>query len=338
MFCKASRAASSIAVVLLTTAAACARTASPSVDAIIAPFLGPGLGGLAVAVVRDGSVLVRKGFGPADMAKGASVATDTVFDLASLSKQFTGMAILLLAQRGRISMQDDIRQYVPEVPVFDRARPIRVDDLSRHRSGLRDFGEGAVRTESDAFAWIQAQTSLEFPTGSRWQYRNVNYFLLGRIVERVSQRSLRSVLEAEVFAPAGMTTAQVRDAPDRTIRNRAVGYCFGRPCGDEGPTGAGGVYASLDDLIAWDKALSRGTLIPSAVLAAQLEGGYALGWGVGEHDGHRIMWHDGDAVGTSAYIARYLDVPLTIIVLSNQTRQPVETIERRLAGAFLPAR
>src|SRR6516225_513900 len=101
-----------------------------AIDSIVAPFLGPQLGGVAVAVVRDGRVVLKKGFGPADLKAGIPITSETVFDLASLSKQFTGIAVLMLVQRGKLSMDDDVRKYVPEVPVFDSNRPLRINDLS----------------------------------------------------------------------------------------------------------------------------------------------------------------------------------------------------------------
>ena len=323
-----------LAVALVT---GCKAEKNASVDSIVSPFLGPGLGGVAVAVVRNGNVIAKKGFGWADIERKVPIASATVFDLASLAKQFTGIAVLLLAQRGGLSMDDDVRKHVPEVPVFDAARPIRLDDLSRHMSGLPEFRRGqGIPTQSDVLAWLAGQTVLEVPTGTRWAYRNLNYFLLARVVERVSGKTLRAFLEEQVFAPAGMTNAQILDRPTGAIRNRATGYCFGKPCSfDDGLTGPGGVFASLDDMIAWDRALANGTIVRRDVLLEALKRGYAFGWGVATHDGHRMMWHDGDSIGASTYVARYLDTPLTIVVLSNQTRLEVEKLERKLAGRFL---
>ena len=323
----------------MTLVAGCKAETRISVDSIVSPFLGPGLGGVAVAVVRNGTVVAKQGFGPADIEKKIPVTAETVFDLASLGKQFTGIAVLLLAQRGELSMDDDVRLYVPEVPVFDPARPIRLDDLSRHTSGLPEFRRGqAPPTESDVLAWMATQTALEFPTGTEWAYRNLNYFLLARVVERVSGETLQAFLEDEVFRPAGMTNAQVLDRPAGAIRNRATGYCLGKPCrADDGLTGPGGVFASLEDMIAWDRALADGTIVPLDALVEALKRGYAFGWGVATRDHHPVMWHDGDSIGASTYMVRYLDTRLTIVVLSNQTRQAVEKLEQRLAGRFLEA-
>jgi CubicO group peptidase (beta-lactamase class C family) len=308
-----------------------------AIDSIVAPFLGPQLGGVAVAVVRDGRVVLKKGFGPADLKAGIPITSETVFDLASLSKQFTGIAVLMLVQRGKLSMDDDVRKYVPEVPVFDSNRPLRINDLSHHMSGLPEFPRGSeTPSEADVLSWLTKQKELRFQTGSRWEYCNLNYFILARVVERASGKGLRAFLEEEVFSPAGMKDAQVLDEPNKSIRNRATGYCFGKPCrSDDGLTGPGGVFASLDDMIAWDKALARGTLVSLDTLVEALKPGYALGWGLAMDHGHKMMWHDGDSIGASTYIARYLDTPLTIIVLSNQTRQEVATLERKLAAHFM---
>jgi CubicO group peptidase (beta-lactamase class C family) len=322
---------------ILLLASGCTRSSAPSVDSIVQPFLGPDLGGVAVAVIRDGSVLVRAGFGPADRERGVPVTPETVFDLASLSKQFTGAALLLLAQRGQLAMADDVHKYVPEVPVFDAAHPLRLVDLSRHRSGLSEFPRGdSIPTEAEILAWLSQQTTLKFPTDTRWDYVNLNYFVLARVVERVSGMPLSAFLSKEVFAPAGMKTAQVLDRPDGEIAGRATGYCFGKPCrGDDGLTGPGGVFASLDDMIAWDQALTHGTPLDLRAIVAAAEPGYGLGWRVVVHDGHRAIEHDGDAVGTRTYYVHYLDRPLTMIVLSNQTRFEVETLEQQLATRFM---
>jgi len=321
-------------VVLL--ACACTNSGARSIDSLVAPFLGPDDGGVAIAVIRDGDVVVRRGFGPADRERNVPITRATVFDLASLSKQFTGAALLLLAQRGQLSMDDDVRKYVPEVPVFDAARPIRLVDLSRHRSGLAEYPRGdSVPTEADIFAWLERQTTLKFPTDTRWDYVNLNYFVLARVVERVSGMTLGRFLAENVFAPAGMKTAQVLDRLDADIARRAVGYCFGKPCrADDGLTGPGGVFASLDDMIAWDQSLTRGTPIDLEAIIAAAEPGYALGWRVVTHDGHRAIEHDGDAIGTRTYLVHYLDRPLTVIILSNQTRFEVERLERLLAQRF----
>jgi CubicO group peptidase (beta-lactamase class C family) len=323
-------------VVLMLLELSCTSRNTATVDSIVSTFLCSICGGVAIGVVRDGRVVLKKGYGPANREQNTRVTSHTVFDLASVSKQFTGIALLLLVQRGKLSMEDDVRKYVPEVPIFDPRKPIKIGDLSNHRSGLPDASPDETPTEAATLAWLSRQTKLDFPPGSQWAYRNLNYFILGRVVERVSGERFRPFLEREVFLPTGMKDARVLDEPDGVIRNRATGYCFGKPCrSDDGVTGAGGVFASLDDMIAWDAALTHGTLVKLNVLVDAVRSrGYAVGWSMGVQDGHSVMWHDGDSIGASAYIARYLEPHLTVIVLSNQTRLDVEGLERKIARLF----
>ena len=330
-----------VALVAASMLAACERSSAPTIDVIVAPHLAPNQGGIAIAVILGGAPIVEQGFGPADFDRRTPVTPTTVFDLASLSKQFTGMAILILAERGALSLHDDARKYLPELPLFDATRPIRIADLSQHVSGLPEFPSGTViPTEADILDWLAALPELEFPTGARWEYRNLNDFLLARVVERASGMKLRAFLEQEIFMPAGMRDAQVLDAQDGAIRGRADGFCFGRACrADDGRTGPAGVFASLEDLIAWDRALAEGTVVPTSALMRVLAAsrGYALGWRFGARGGRRLMEHDGDSIGTRTYLVRYLDQPLTIIILSNQTRLDVEKLERALAAYALDA-
>lgn len=315
----------------------CGRTDKQPLNALVEPFLGPNQGGVAIAVVWNREVIVRQGFGPSNREAGVPITPDSVFDLASLSKQFTGMALLILEQRGKLSLEDDARKYLPEIPMFDSRRPIRIVDLSRNRSGLSEFPrEDRTPSENEILAWLSKQTALEFPTDTRWQYTNLNYFLLARIVERVSGRTFADFLAAEIFMPAGMKSAQVLDRADGGISNRVTGYCFGKPCrADDGLTGPGGVFASLNDMIQWDRALSADSLIRLDRISSAAGAGYDLGWRIIRRDGHIVMEHDGDAIGTRTYFVRYLDVPLSIVILSNQTRFEVEKLERALASRFI---
>ena len=317
---------------------ACESNINTSIEGMIAPFLGPNLGGVAVAVVRSGEVVLQQGFGPADREQDIPVTPDTVFDLASLSKQFTGMALLILERRGQLSMADDARKYIPELPLFDALRPIRIVDLSRHRSGLPEFPRtDRIPTEAEILAWLSERAELEFPTDTRWQYTNLNYFFLARIVERVSGRTFTDYLKQEIFAPAGMVSAQVLDRPDGEISNRSIGYCFGKPCrADDGLTGPSGVFASLNDMVQWDRALVAGMFVSFEQITNAVDGGYDLGWRMLRRGGHVVLEHDGDAIGTRTYFVRYLDVPVSIIILSNQTRLEVEKLEREIAARFIP--
>jgi CubicO group peptidase (beta-lactamase class C family) len=326
------------AAFLLVVQTGWASSSESAVDAMVAPFLCSPCGGIAVAIMRNGCVILKKGYGSADIERHSSIRAVTVFDLASLTKQFTGIAVLMLAERGRLSMHDDIRTHLPGVLAFDPHPTIQIINLSQHTSGLPEFPQDASgNTDAARLEWLSGVERLDFPPGSKWEYRNANYYLLARIVEQVSMKTFRSFLEEEVFARSGMRDAQILDKPDRVIRNRATGYCFGKPCRDDnGLTGPGGVFASLNDMIAWDAVLRSGKLVPlAAVLDATKPVGYGLGWRLVSHGGRRAMEHDGDAIGTRTSIVRYLDPQLTIIILSNQTRTDVDGLQARLAHHFL---
>ena len=321
---------------------------SETVDAWVRGNLLPSVPGLAVAVIRNGEVLHRAGYGFADVEAKRPVTPETVFDVASLAKQITGLAVLLLRERGQLAFEDDVRTYLPELPAHDAPRPIRIDDLSRHTSGLPAFivGDDApTPTEATTLEWLTKQTELEFEPGERFKYENLNYFLLARIVERVSKKPLSRFLKEDVFDPAGMKTAVLLTARDAEVPNRAVGYANGKPARwDDAISGPANVLASLDDMIAWDKALWSGRLVPDSTLLRALQPGqlpdgraltYALGWGMSEHLSRRIVWHDGDWIGASAYIVHYLDDGLTIVLLSNGTGVPLEAAARRIAEIYL---
>jgi CubicO group peptidase (beta-lactamase class C family) len=337
-------------LLLLVTGCRCdaAAAQSETVDAWVKANLVPVAPGIAVAVLRKGEVLHRAGYGLADVEAKTPVTPETVFDIASVAKQMTGMAVLLLRERGKLSLEDDVRTHLPELPAYETARPMRIDDLSRHTSGLPPFIQGddsPLATEASTLEWLGKQSQLEFEPGESFKYENLNYFLLARIVERVAKKPFGRFLGEEVFEPAGMKTAVLLTARDAVVPNRAVGYANGKPARwDDAISGPANVLASLDDMIAWDQAVWSGRLLPDGTMLRALEPGrltdgrpvgYALGWGVTEHLGKRVAWHDGDWIGASAYIAHYLDDGLTIVLLSNGTGVPLEAASRRLAEIYL---
>lgn len=324
-------------------AGACLGQPAGTIEARVAAIVSANVkhGGAAVAVIQRGKVVLAKGFGMADIAASRAITRRTVFDLASLGKQFTGMAVLRLAGRGSLSLDDDIRKHVPEVPVFDPKRPIRIRDLAGHTSGLPQLppGDGTRPTVASILGWLAKQNRLEYPTGEGWAYSNLGYILLAVAVERAGGRAFGAYLRDEVLKPAGMTHAVFLERPDQPIPERAQGYCLGgKPCRwDDCIPGSANVFASLDEMIAWDRALAQHRLVPEQtwrdVMPCSM--GYAFGWGVKRRRGRRVEWHDGDWIGASAYIARYGDDELCTIVLSNAARTPAEEMENAISDLFL---
>ena len=325
-------------------------------DALAARVLPEEPIGLAVAVVKDGAVVFKKGYGYADIASKRPVDGSTVFDLASLGKQFTGAAALVLAKKGKLALGEDARRRVPELPLFDAARLITLHDLSRHISGLPERSEGAVEKmkkglpptpKAEVLAWLSRQQALDFPTGTAWAYSNMGYFALAVAVERAAGEPFGRVLREELFRPAGMKSAMFLERPKDVVPNRATSYCYkGSPCRwDDSLPGGANVFASLDDLIAWDAALRRGAPVSEKDLLAELEAAkldsgrpaaYALGWGLARRNGRRVMWHDGDFIGASAYMARYVDDGVTVVLLANRGDLPLQKLGERLAELHLP--
>jgi CubicO group peptidase (beta-lactamase class C family) len=316
--------------------------------------------GVAVCVRGKDGLLFAKGYGLADLKQVAKIARDTTFELASVSKQFAGAALLLLVERGKVALEDDVRKYLPEIPAYDPKHPITLADLSRHTSGLPEyFGfddpkpEGRdYLTNADvvaAFAKQRAKFPLVSTPGEKYEYSNSGYVLIAAVVERVTGQSFGAFLKAEVFDPLGMKTAWANESPKVKTHPSAVGYTHG----DDGwsptwaaptaerheavlTTGDGGLWMSLDDLAAWDAGLRAGKPVKVATWGAALapwksgDGetvAYAAGWhaAYGDDGEVRAIWHDGSWSGFQNYIAHDFGKGLTVIVLSNR-------------GGFDPAR
>jgi CubicO group peptidase (beta-lactamase class C family) len=324
-----------------------------AVDALVEKAgIGPDAPGVGILCVTPKGVQVKKGYGLADLGTRAPIATSTTFELASVSKQIAGAAVLLLIQRGKARVEDDVRKHLPEIPVYDAERPITVDHLSRHTSGLPDYlsWEGAdpkkgYLTNADAvaeFARRKESSPLHFATGEKYEYSNSGYMLLGAIVEKVSGQSFGGFLAKEFFEPLGMKTAWVHESPKVPTARVAVGYTregdewkatWAAPTPEKHEkmftTGDGSVWGSLDDMAAWDKGFRSGTPVKvetmqAALVPGKTSGGdrvsYAMGWNL-EHDDDGAVasiYHSGVWGGFENYITHDLGRGITVVVLSNR--------------------
>ncbi|MDE2654286.1 MAG: serine hydrolase [Gemmatimonadota bacterium] len=262
------------------------------VDAIFADYASPSGPGCSLGVIRDGDLVLAAGYGSADLDHGIANGPETVFRIASVSKQVTAGAIALLAVRGELDLDAPVQRYIPEFP--DYPDPPTVRHLVHHTSGVREYltivSLAGYRDDDsygnpEALAAITRQRELVFPPGDRQQYSNSGYILLGEIVARVSGRSLRDFAEANFFGPLGMTQTHFHDDHNEIVPNRATGYAPMRPgstdpdraptdgagAGDPGGAfeisvttldvvGDGGVFTSVEDWVAWDRNLSEGTV------------------------------------------------------------------------------
>src|SRR5580698_5602573 len=206
------------------------KTAS-AVDEVFADLTKAGSPGCAVAVYRNGRVNYGKGYGLANIEEDVPITQQTVFDIGSTSKQFTATSILLLEKQGKLSVNDDVRKYIPELP--DYGPKITILHLLNHTSGLRDYltlmdlagiNTDSVTTDEDALQIITRQKALNFAPGSDWLYSNTGFFLLSIIVKRVSGETLREFAAENIFIPLGMSHTQFRDDHKTLIHNRAMAY------------------------------------------------------------------------------------------------------------------
>jgi CubicO group peptidase (beta-lactamase class C family) len=257
------------------------------IDAIVTSQVQRDGAGAAVALIVSGKVVHRKGYGLASIESKTPIGTGTQFDLASCTKNFTATALELLAERGALSFEDEARKYLPELPApRDKKRPLRVIDLLHHTSGLVEYTGHVekIKTTKQVLELAAARRSRKAP-GSEFEYCNTNYALLGLIVERVTQKSLREVFKKEIFEPLEMKDTDLLDATRPPLEARATGYKrrhAGKPprrtwvessFDTPGITGDGGVFTTLDDMIKWDAALARAKLVKPATLALAFASG-----------------------------------------------------------------
>jgi CubicO group peptidase (beta-lactamase class C family) len=349
------------AVALLAPVLATATAQSPrnaAVDRVFAQWDKPGSPGCALGVVRHGRLVYERGYGMANLDYDIPNGPQMVYYIGSDSKQFTAAAVAMLALRGQISLDDDVRKYFPELP--DYGTPVRIQHLIHHTSGLRDIyalmslrGDRLedVFPDSQALALIARQKGLAFPPGSAYSYSNSGYFLLGQLVKRVSGRSLREFADAEIFTPLGMTNTHFHDDPGHVMKNRAMSYESDGKGGfvisylqNFDKVGAGGLYSTVHDLQRWDEnyyshkvggAALQALIHTRGVLTNGDTLPYAFGNNVTTHRGLRTVEHGGSMMGYKAYIARYPDQRLTVLTTCNLGSIDPGPLAHAVAEAYL---
>jgi CubicO group peptidase (beta-lactamase class C family) len=313
---------------------------APKVDAIFARF-GRNTPGCGVGLAKDGKPLLIKGYGAANLEYGIMNTDSTVFESGSVAKQFTSAAIVLLAQDGKLSLDDDVRKYLPEVPAFG-GQKITIRHLLTHTSGLRDQwgllgiegrGPGTqVHSALTTLDLISRQKMLNFPPGSAYLYSNSGYALAGLIVQRVSGKTLEAFSQERLFKPLGMTHTQWRDDFTEVIPNRATAY-EGSPAAGfhtdmpfTNMIGNGGLLSTMSDLLLWNENLDNPKVGGSAFTEAlearmRLTNGrtipYALGLTVGDYRGVREVSHGGSTAGYRTHLSRFPEQRVSVAVWCN---------------------
>jgi CubicO group peptidase (beta-lactamase class C family) len=320
--------------------------------------------GCAVGVATQGKPVLERAYGMADLEFDVPNAPDTIFEAGSVSKQFTAMAVLLLARDGKLSIDDPVRKYIPELP--DYGAPLTIRHMLTHTSGLRDWGEveaiagwprtSRAYTHAHVLDIVSRQKSLNFTPGTEWSYTNTGYNLAVIIVSRVSGEPFAEFTRDRIFRPLAMTHTSWRDDFTRIVKHRAIAYSqasdgWHEEMPFENVHGNGGLLTTVDDLLKWNENFAN-PVVGDAKLVAEEQTvsrltngeatGYAFGLSVGAYRGVREISHSGATAGYRAFLTRYPDQHVSVAVLcnagsANPTQYAHDVAAPYLASAFTAA-
>jgi D-alanyl-D-alanine carboxypeptidase len=312
--------------------------------------------GLCLVVIRDGQVVKRRGYGFADLELKVPATPDTVFEIGSITKQFTAAAIMLLVEQGKIGLSDPAGTYLPQLP--DAWKAVTIRQLLTHTSGIPDYeeimGYDGYRNPMTAEQVIAlaAGKAMDFQPGTNWNYSNTGYFLLTLILEKVGGEPYASFVQGHILVPAGMTHTR-SSAPFDVIPDRASGYVFEKghienrdPMQPTATGGAGMLVSTVKDLAKWNTVLDRQSILAQtsyaqmwadAPLADGSSSGYGFGWFVSPLRDHRSQNHSGGTAGFSSNILRLPDDRVTVIVLTNTGSADAASISNHIARVLVPS-
>ncbi|MCA1816475.1 MAG: beta-lactamase family protein [Acidobacteria bacterium] len=330
---------------------------SSAADALFRDFDRADAPGASFLVVRRGRVVYEGAFGMANLEEKTPATTATNFRLASVTKQFTAMSVLMLVERKRLTLDTKLTEVFPDFPAYGSKITIR--HLLTHTSGLADYEDLIPESatvplrDKQVLELLKTQTDTTFAPGSRFSYSNSGYAVLALVVEKVSGVSFATFLRENIFKPLGMANTVAFENGVSTVNNRAYGYTPDGHGGfrrhDQSLTssvlGDGGVYSSVEDLRKWDAALYTEKLVRPATLAQaftaqvpnsdQGAAAYGFGWYVETYRGRRAVWHYGSTVGFRTAIVRFPDERSAVVVLLNRDGTDAHALALKLADLFL---
>jgi CubicO group peptidase (beta-lactamase class C family) len=354
---------------LVLVAHAASSSQATQVDEIFAHLKSTTTPGAAVLVIKNGKKVFERGYGITDLRTLHAIDSQTNFRLASVTKQFTAMSIMLLVHDGKLHYEDRLTDVFPDFPEYGRKITIR--NLLNHTSGLQDYEDLMVNYDSnvsedqlrqiqdkEVLELLKHQRSTKFAPGSKWAYSNSGYVVLGLVVQKISGKPFADFLHDRIFAPLNMSSAVAYQKGKNEVPNRAYGHtCESMHCKqtDQSTTSAtlgdGGIYSSLDDLGKWDRALANRSLLSESEMQEALTpvrppGGlpeepdgkpadYGFGWFLNPYKGHKRMWHYGETVGFRSAIQRFPGDELTIIILANRSDVVPAALALRVADIYL---
>jgi len=358
------------AAVAVCTGLSFGATPSPEqMGEIFQPLVSEGSPGLAVIVLKNGEAALQHTYGLANLSDRTANSTITDFRLASFTKQFTAMCIMLLVHDRKLSYDDSLTKVFTEFPAYGNVITVRM--LLNHTAGLKDYEELYAAKfprvpeeripqikDAEILALMEQQSSTDFPPGRRWRYSNTGYAMLAMIVEKVSGKPFGEFLRERIFVPLGMKNTLAYEKGKNQVPHRAIGYT--RKNGqwreaDQSPTSAvlgdGGIYSNVQDLAKWDRALRDHMLLSAeemqaAITPVNVPGGaktddgepaeYGFGWFLDPYKGRKRIWHSGTTTGFRTYIERFTDEGLTIIILCNRDDLSPGKLAASVAEQYTP--
>ncbi|MFQ5817026.1 MAG: serine hydrolase domain-containing protein [Terriglobia bacterium] len=335
-----------------------ADTLTDKVDAVFADWDQPDSPGCALGVVQNGKLIYTRGYGMASLEHRVPISSQSVFYIGSTSKQFVAASVVLAAAQRQLSLDDDIRKHLPEMP--DYGTPITLRHLIHHSSGLRDYLSlmslagmpfENIYTDEELIELLARQKQLNFTPGEQYLYSNSGYFLLAQIVKRATGHSLRAFAEENIFKPLGMTSTHFHDDRTLVVANRATAYSPQKEGGfrlnwflNFDKVGSGGLLTTVEDLYLWDQnfyeikvggrdfvqqLLTPGTLNNGQILD------YAFGLAVGEYKGLKTVSHGGAFMGFRAQLLRFPEQKFSVICLCNLSNINPTRLARQVADIYL---
>ncbi len=325
------------------------------IDTIFENYNNSNTPGAAVAVYKNSEIIFTKGYGLADLETKVKIDSTTNFRLASVTKQFTAMCILILVEHDSLSLDDKLSKFFPGFPAY--ADKITIENLLQHTSGIlayEDYMDDTLTIQlkdKDVLDILMAQDSVYFKPGSEHRYSNSGYALLALIVEKVSGESFAGFLKRNIFDPLGMTNTVAFEEGISTVANRSYGYKdtdSGWVFSDQSLTSAvlgdGGIYTSVKDMQKWDRALSSYKLISGELQEKAWSKGkttngevfdYGYGWRLDEYDNHVTRYHTGSTCGFSNVYFRFPEEGISVLVLMNIPDKPAKELGQKVADLYL---
>ena len=327
----------------------CSSNKNDKVDQLFETYRGNSVPGAAVMIVHKGRPVLTKTYGMADPEEKIPVHRQTNFRLASVTKQFTAMCIMILKERGALDYKTTLKDIFPTFP--DYGEHITIQHLLQHTSGLIAYEDlipdtASVQvTDNDVLQMMKGVDSTYFQPGTAYRYCNSGYAVLAMIIEKVSGKSFTGFLKENIFNRLGMNHTVAHVNGISTVSNRAYGYTvesdsirFTDQSITSAVLGDGGIYSSIDDLFKWDRALYTNKLISAETLKLAFTpalDNYGFGWRIDEYRGHVRVYHTGSTRGFRTVIQRFPEDAFTVIILTNRSDPEVAPLAEKLADLYL---